>query len=254
MNLVRLQKIIADRGYCSRRKAEEYILEGKVFVDGIKVTALGGKYDEDTVVILVNGTKLAPIIKTNYTYLMLNKPLGYVSTAHDDRNRKTVLDLIPKTYGRLFPVGRLDINTSGLILLTDDGEFANLVTHPSSNLNKTYRAIVQGNITSYDVSKLENGIKLEDGITSPSKVKLLKVSQDETILEISIHEGKKRQIRRMFESLNHPVKALKRISISIIELGDLEPGHFKQIDKKVIEEIKIQCFKGREIKYFKPTD
>ena len=241
MNLVRLQKIIADRGYCSRRKAEEYIQEGKVFVDNKLVNTLGEKFDEDTCIIKVNGVILNPIKKDKYTYLLLNKPVGVITTMSDDRNRKTVADLIPPRYGRLFPVGRLDINTSGIIFMTDDGDFANLVTHPSSSFTKTYLVLIDGQLTQDEKNKLENGVILEDGITAPAKVTLRKMDIDKTIFEIQIHEGRNRQVRRMVEAINHNTLALRRIKIGPVSIGDLQVGAFRELDNNIIDQIKQTC-------------
>lgn len=241
MNLVRLQKIIADRGYCSRRKAEEYIQENKVYVDDKLVNTLGEKFDEDTCVIKINGVLLKPSKKDKYTYLLLNKPVGVITTMSDDRNRKTVADLIPPRYGRLFPVGRLDINTSGIIFMTDDGDFANLVTHPSSSFTKTYLVLIDGQLTLQEKAKLENGVLLEDGMTAPAKVSLKKMDVDKTIFEIQIHEGRNRQVRRMVEAINHNTLALRRIKIGPVSIGDLQVGAFKELDTSIIDQIKQTC-------------
>ncbi len=241
MNLVRLQKIIADRGYCSRRKAEECILNKQVYVDGNLIDSLGQKFDEDSVYIKINDVILPPKITSKYVYLALNKPIGVISTSSDDRNRKTVVSLIPKEYGRLFTIGRLDINTSGLIILTNDGEFANLVSHPSSSLGKTYLVTIDGFLLSNQKKSLENGIYLEDGLTSPAQVKLVEINKEKTIFELTIHEGRNRQVRRMVEAINHVTLALKRIKIGPIELGKLKSGEYREIDISLIEKIKSLC-------------
>jgi len=249
--LVRLQKIIADRGFCSRRKAEELILDNKVYVDNQLVNTLGNKYEEDQVVIKIGDKVLKPLTAKKFYYLLLNKPIGYITTLSDDRERKTVKDLIPSKYGRLFPVGRLDINTSGALIMTNDGDFANLVTHPSSSLGKVYQVTVKGILTSLDVKKLENGIMLEDGLTCPSKVNVLFTSTDVSIFNIEIHEGRNRQVRRMCEAIYKDVKYLKRIKIGPINLGDLPKGEFREIDLKTIDTIKKQCLYNKNHNTYK---
>jgi len=241
MSLIRLQKIIADRHYCSRRKAEELILNNKVYVDNKLVNTLGLKFDDENVIIKIENTILKPSKSNKYAYLLLNKPVGVITTSSDDRNRKTVLDLIPPTYQRLFPVGRLDINTSGAIILTNDGEFANLVMHPSSSLGKTYLVMIDGILTEQEKNKLENGILLEDGLTSKAKVNIKSIEKDKSIFEIEIHEGRNRQIRRMVEAINHKTLALKRIKIGIIKLGDLPKGAYIEIPNQTIDQIKKLC-------------
>lgn len=251
MENVRLQKIIADRGYCSRRKAEELILNNKVYVDGKLVNELGQKFDETKVIININGEELKPLITKKFVYLLLNKPIGVITTSSDDRNRKTVLDLIPPRYGRVFPVGRLDINTSGALILTNDGEFANLVMHPSSSLGKTYLVCIDGILKEEEKKKLENGILLEDGMTAPSKVKIRSISLEKSIFSIEIHEGRNRQIRRMVEAISHKTIALRRIKIGNIELGDLAKGAFIEIEEDKINQIKKLCLENKKNNTYK---
>lgn len=241
MALVRLQKIIADRGYCSRRKAEELILENKVYVDNKLVNTLGEKFEEDECVIKIENTILNPIKSKQFSYLLLNKPVGVITTMSDDRNRKTVADLIPPKFGRVFPVGRLDINTSGLIIMTNDGEFANLVTHPSSSFTKTYLVLIDGTLSTQEKEKLEKGVLLEDGMTAPSKVTIKKVDLEKTIFEIEIHEGRNRQVRRMVEAINHQTLALRRVKIGPINIGELKVGAFRELDEDIINQIKTTC-------------
>lgn len=246
----RLQKIIADRGFCSRRKAEEYIQAGKVKVDGALVTELGNKFEEDTCIVEVDGTVLRPLKKT-FHYLKVNKPLGFICSMNDPQGRKTVDLLVPTKYGRLFPVGRLDINSSGLLLMTDDGDFANLVMHPSSSLGKTYIVTVDGILKSEEKEKLAKGILLEDGMTAPAEVKTISVWPDKSVFEITIHEGRNRQIRRMVEALGHKTYALKRVQVGPIKLGDLPRGAYEEIPLSTVEEMKRLCRENKKNNTYK---
>jgi len=244
---VRLQKIIADRGYCSRRKAEELIVSGAVKVNGVIVNKLGAKFSSAVKITIYDEEIDTP--KDIKYYLALNKPLGVISTMQDDRGRRTIAELIPPKYGRLFPIGRLDVNSSGLIILTNDGEFANLIMHPSSEIEKTYEVIIKGIISNKDLDALRKGIMLEDGLTAPAKISLVEsVGIDKTKIRITIHEGKNREIRRMMQALNHEVLSLNRISIDILELGDLERGKLRAIPEKIINKMKETALKKREKK------
>lgn len=243
--LVRLQKIIAERGYCSRRKAEELIASGKVKVNGKTIDTLGEKFEED-VHIVIDGKEVKANDNQELVYVVVNKPLGFISTAHDDRGRKEVTRLVPSSLGRLYPVGRLDINTSGLIILTNDGDFANLVTHPSSNFEKTYRVRTDGKLSSEEIFKLTHGVMLEDGLTAPAKLKEVMIDDTSTVFDLTIHEGRNRQVRRMVEAVNHKTISLKRIQIGPIKLDNLKEGSYRYIDKAVISSIKRQCLINRK--------
>ncbi|MFA6796024.1 MAG: pseudouridine synthase [Bacilli bacterium] len=249
--LIRLQKLIADRGYCSRRKAEQYILDGKVKVDGIVVRELGNKFEDSKVTVEIDGTVLKPISNPKKYYFLVNKPCGFITSLSDDRGRKTVDKLIPPKYGRLFPVGRLDINTSGALIMTNDGDFANLVMHPSSSFNKTYTVEVSGRFTSLDKNRLERGIMLEDGLTSPAKVEILSVSTTYSKINITIHEGRNREVRRMMEALNHRVISLMRIKIGNMSVAKLKTGQYAQIPENIIESIRKKCLYNKEHNTYK---
>lgn len=232
----RLQKILANAGIASRRKCEELILNGKVEVNGEIVTELGTKVsDKDTV--KYNGKIVKP--EEEKVYILLNKPIGYVTTAKDQFNRETVLDLV-KINKRIVPVGRLDMYTSGALILTNDGEFVNMLTHPKNEVNKTYNVTVKGNITKEDVENLQNGIEIDDGyITKPAKVKILKIDEEKNIsrIQITIHEGKNRQVRKMCEAINKKVLALHRSKIGNIEVNNLKVGNWRYLTNKEIENI-----------------
>lgn len=232
----RLQKFLANAGIASRRKCEELILNGKVEVNGEIVTELGTKVsDKDTV--KYNGKIVKP--EEEKVYILLNKPIGYVTTAKDQFNRETVLDLI-KINKRIVPVGRLDMYTSGALILTNDGEFVNRLTHPKNEVNKTYNVTVKGNITKEDVENLQKGIEIDDGyITKPAKVKILKIDEEKNIsrIQITIHEGKNRQVRKMCEAINKKVLALHRSKIGNIEVNNLKVGNWRYLTNKEIENL-----------------
>lgn len=236
--LVRLQKIIADRGFCSRRKAEDYITAGKVKVNHKVVDKLGSSFDPNCY-IEVDGYPLARVGQK--VYLAVNKPLGFICTASDPRDRKLVTQLVPPQYGRVFPIGRLDINSEGLILLTNDGDFANLVMHPSSSPDKVYEVKINKRLTKPEIEQLRNGIPLEDGMTSPAQVREAGISIYNCTYEITIHEGRNREIRRMMEYLGKRVYSLKRISIGNIGLKDMPRGSYREVPLKVVEQMRADC-------------
>lgn len=232
----RLQKFLANAGIASRRKCEELILDGKVEVNGAIVTELGTKVSEKDIV-KYNGK----IVKTEEEkiYILLNKPIGYVTTAKDQFNRDTVLDLI-KINKRIVPVGRLDMYTSGALILTNDGEFVNMLTHPKNEIDKTYNVTVKGNVTNEDIEQLQKGVKIDDEyITKPAKVKILKIDKEKNIsrIQITIHEGKNRQVRKMCEAINKKVLALHRCKIGNIEVKDLKVGNWRYLTKKEVENL-----------------
>lgn len=232
----RLQKFLANAGIASRRKCEELILDGKIEVNGAIVTELGTKVSEKDIV-KYNGK----IVKTEEEkiYILLNKPIGYVTTAKDQFNRDTVLDLI-KINKRIVPVGRLDMYTSGALILTNDGEFVNMLTHPKNEIDKTYNVTVKGNVTNDDIEQLQKGVKIDDEyITKPAKVKILKIDKEKNIsrIQITIHEGKNRQVRKMCEAINKKVLALHRCKIGNIEVKDIKLGNWRYLSKKEVENL-----------------
>ncbi|WMJ76220.1 MULTISPECIES: pseudouridine synthase [unclassified Sedimentibacter] len=235
MKSERLQKYIARSGVTSRRKAEELILSGKVKVNEKTVTELGTKVDPESDIVLVNNQKIFEV--KNHVYIKLYKPEGYVTTVKDQFNRKTVMDLI-NAKERVYPVGRLDYNTSGLLLLTNDGDLANKLMHPKYNIYKTYIAEAKGRITEDSMNILRTGVVIENYKTAPARVKLIKYKQYSSIVQISIHEGKNRQVRKMFEAVGHNVTELKRTSLGKINLGDLNPGCWKYLNNEEIQFLK----------------
>lgn len=220
--MVRLQKVIAEAGLCSRRKAEEWILQGRVRVNGEVVDRLGVRVDPERDRIEVDGRPLAPLEPK--AYVALHKPKGVITSVRDPRGRRTVVDLLPAGGPRLYPVGRLDYDTSGLLLLTNDGELAFRLTHPSFGVEKVYVAEVKGRITGEALRRLERGVKLEDGLTAPAKVRVLGRSAGASRIELAICEGRNRQVRRMAEAVGYPVIELVRIRFGPISLAGLAPG------------------------------
>lgn len=232
----RLQKIISAAGVASRRAAEQLILDGRVRVNGKVVTELGSKADAGKDHIKVDGKLINP--RQPQTYIMLNKPAGYVTTMSDPEGRPTVLELLKGLKTRVYPVGRLDYNTEGLLLLTNDGDFAHLITHPKHEFPKTYRAKVKGVLEDRRIAELEEGIYLDDGKTAPAKVKKLSKEEVNSWLEITIHEGRKRQVRRMFDRVGHSVIKLKRVRVGNLALGDLDEGAFRHLDAAEVAALK----------------
>jgi 23S rRNA pseudouridine2605 synthase len=237
MEEVRLQKYMAECGVASRRKCEELISEGKVKVNGIVVTELGTKINPDKDEVIYNEKEIKKV-EDRKTYILLNKPIGYVTTVKDQFSRDTVLDLV-KINKRIVPVGRLDMYTSGAIILTDDGEFVYKVTHPKHEIEKTYTVTLKGEITKSEIEMLENGVKIDDYITKKAKVKILKIDKDKNIsrIEIIIHEGKNRQVRKMCEAINKKVLALHRTKIGNIGVKDLKIGTWRYLTKKEIDSL-----------------
>lgn len=233
MEELRLQKYLANCGIASRRKCEEHIIEGKVQVNGKVVTELGTKVNPEKDSIKFEGKEVKENKKL--VYILLNKPIGYVTTVDDQFNRDTVLDLV-KVKERIVPVGRLDMYTSGALILTNDGDFVYKVTHPKHEINKTYTVTLKGIIQNREVEQLRNGIQIEDYITKPAKVKILKtdIEKDISRLEITIHEGKNRQVRKMCETVGRKVLALHRSKIGNIGVKDLELGKWRYLTTKEV--------------------
>lgn len=230
----RLQKVIANYGYTSRRKAEELILKGKVKVNGSVIRELGVKVSgNDT--IEVEGTVLE---NTEKVYFLLNKPRGIITSVSDDKNRKTVVDLI-NTNKRIYPVGRLDYDTTGALILTNDGELANLLMHPKNNIDKVYVAKVKGLIGKKELLKLANGVYIDGKKTSKGKSRILKYDKktDTSIVELTIHEGKNHQVKKMFEAIGYNVLKLKRESISFLNIKNLKSGDYIEIKPKDVKRL-----------------
>ena len=232
----RLQKYLANNGIAARRKCEEYILEGRVKVNGNIVTELGTKIDPDKDTIEFDNKKVEKV--EEHVYILLNKPIGYVTTTKDQFNRPTVLDLV-KVKEKILPVGRLDMYTSGALLLTNDSEFINKITHPSNEINKTYTATVKGIVTNEDIEKLKNGVKIDDYISGKAQAKILKTDEEKQIsrVQITIHEGKNREVRKMCEAIGKKVLALHRRKIENLDVKKLEIGSWRYLSKKEVQEL-----------------
>ena len=228
----RLQKVIAQAGIASRRKAEELIKDGKVKVNGEVIKKLGTKVSESDKVEVNN----KPIEKETKEYYLLNKPRGVITTTNDEHGRKTVTDLI-ETSARIYPVGRLDYDTTGAILLTNDGEFANILMHPSNKIDKVYLAKLEGIIKGEQINALKNGVMLDDVLVKASRVKLKKVNQENStsMVEITIHEGKNHQVKRMFESVGFHVEKLTRERIGIFDINNLKSGQYRKLTPKEVQ-------------------
>ena len=225
--LIRLQKLLAQSGVASRRKCEELMLAGLVEVDGEVVTRLGTKVDPTTAVIRVEGKRLPPV--STHVYLVLNKPRGVVSTMSDPEGRRTLSEFVGDRPERLFHVGRLDTDTEGLILLTNDGDFAQRVAHPSYELDKTYVAEVDGVVAKATLKRLLAGVTLEDGPVAVSAAKIVSTSADRSIVEVVIHEGRNRIVRRLLDEVGHPVRRLTRTAIGPVLLRGLKPGALREL-------------------------
>ena len=228
----RLQKVIASSGVCSRRKAEELIVNGKVKVNGKVVTELGTKVDNKDEIEVNNEL----IVKEEKEYYLLNKPRGVITSTSDDKGRTTVVDLIDTT-SRIYPVGRLDYDTTGALILTNDGEFANILTHPKNNIDKVYLAKLNGIIKGEQINKLKDGVMLDDVLVKPSRVKLKKVdpTKNTSMVEITIHEGKNHEVKRLFESVGFLVDKLTRERIGIFNLEGLKSGEYRKLTLKEIQ-------------------
>lgn len=232
----RLQKIISQAGIASRRAAEKMILEGRVRVDSKVVRELGTKVNPAAHTISVDGRQIKG--EEQHVYLLLNKPKGYLSTAKDDRGRRTVLDLLPEVKERVYPVGRLDNNTEGLLLITNDGTLMNGLLHPRFEVEKTYHAGVTGQLTEEKLQMLRDGLLLEDGMTAPAKVSLLpERERGLTHAAITIHEGRNRQVRRMFAAVGCDVKALKRVRFADLTLKGVARGHHRTLTQEEVSRL-----------------
>lgn len=242
----RLQKVLAQAGIASRRKCEEYILAGRVQVNDETVTTLGVKVDPAVDAIKVDGR---PINREQMQYLLFNKPKGVITSATDPEGRKVVGDFITHIKERVYPVGRLDYDSEGLLLLTNDGQLANLLTHPSHHVPKTYHATVEGVPHGDLLDKLRQGIKLEDGMTAPADVEYVDINPDknETIVSITIYEGRNRQVRRMFEAIRYPVIKLKRIQFGTLQLSGLARGKYRALTKAEVEELRESAIRSHNV-------
>jgi pseudouridine synthase len=230
---MRLQKYMASCGVASRRKSEELIKNGQVKVNNKIITELGTKIDPHEDIVKVDDKKIS--IELKKVYIMLNKPLGFITTSKDDKDRRIVTDLIEGVNERIYPVGRLDADTTGLILLTNDGDIAYKLMHPSKKIEKRYIVVVKGTPNKAELEKLRNGLFIDGRKTAKAGIKILKNFDTDSILDIKIHEGRNRQVKKMCEAINHPVKKMKRISIGEIQLGGLDVGNWRYLNDEEIK-------------------
>ena len=241
----RIQKVLADQGICSRREAERLIAAGKVKVNGHPVT-LGDKMDPDYDKVMIDGQTQRIVRKRQYTYIMLHKPRGYLTTRSDDRGRKTVMDLVSDVPAMLRPVGRLDKDSEGLLLMTNDGDFAQAVTHPSGGISKLYRVTVQPRADEAQIIKMSSGVVLDDGTkTLPCAINVVTDEPGRTVMEMTLKEGKNREIRRMCETVGLEVVRLKRNAEGVVKLGMLKPGTYRELTKAEINGLRAAAAKGR---------
>ena len=241
----RIQKVLADQGICSRREAERLIAAGKVKVNGHPVT-LGDKMDPDYDKVMIDGQTQRIVRKRQYTYIMLHKPRGYLTTRSDDRGRKTVMDLVSDVPAMLRPVGRLDKDSEGLLLMTNDGAFAQAVTHPSGGISKLYRVTVQPRADESQILKMSSGVVLDDGTkTMPCAINVVTDEPGRTVMEMTLKEGKNREIRRMCEAVGLEVVRLKRNAEGVVKLGMLKPGTYRELTKAEVSGLRAAAAKGR---------
>lgn len=234
--LIRLQKFLAEADVASRRKSEEIILAGRVAVNGRVVTELGVKVDDERDSVSVDGKEVKK--GEGLVYIMLNKPEGCVTTAHDQFNRPTVMDCIGDVGERIYPIGRLDYDTSGLLLLTNDGELTYRLTHPKHNIPKTYIAAVDSEPTAEEIKTFENGIVIDGRKTAEARLSVVKRDKRFVYLKITIHEGRNRQVRKMCEAIGHPVRRLKRASTGKLTLGSLKKGEYRHLTQDEVDYLK----------------
>ena len=233
-NKIRLQKHLSQCGIASRRKAEELIENGRVRING-RIASLGDKVDPKRDKVSVNGKNVVAV--TEKVYIMLHKPRGFVTTMKDELDRKCVSDLVKNVGTKVYPVGRLDRNSEGLLIMTNDGELANALTHPSAQVNKTYRVTVKGAVTDEQIDKMASGIKLDDKVTQPCDVFVMERKEDRTVLCFVIHEGINRQIRRMCEAVKLEVIRLKRTEIAGVKLGMLKQGDWRELNDRELQRL-----------------
>lgn len=243
MEKIRIQKMIADSGYCSRRKAEELISKGKVKLNGRSVK-LGDKCGFNDI-ITIDGERINMPRKKKFVYIMMNKPRGYVTTVSDELDRRCVMDLLEDVEERVYPVGRLDRNSEGLLLFTNDGEFANNIMHPSRHISKTYRVTVRPDINDEQLVRLSEGVEIDGKKTLPATVIVKEKQQGRVVLLITIREGRNRQIRKMCEAVGLEVARLRRISVGPLRLGMLKPGTWRELTADELRAIRTAIGKEK---------
>ena len=245
--LVRLQKMLADCGVASRRKSEQLIADGQVKVNG-KTAQIGDKVDPYKDKVFVAGKRITAAAKKKYRYIMLHKPRGYITTMDDEMGRKCVAELVADIDDRIYPVGRLDRESEGMLLMTNDGAFANTVTHPKKHIYKIYRVTVRPGITEEQIIKFETGMEIDGYKTAPAEVRVVKKEEGSAVLEIVLREGRNRQIRKMCEQLGIEVARLKRVAIGQVKLGMLQPGKWRDLTPEEVKKLTADPNPSRHIR------
>lgn len=245
--LVRLQKMLADCGVASRRKSEQLIADGQVKVNG-KTAQIGDKVDPYRDKVFVAGKRITAAAKKKYRYIMLHKPRGYITTMDDEMGRKCVAELVADIDDRIYPVGRLDRESEGMLLMTNDGAFANTVTHPKKHIYKIYRVTVRPGITEEQIIKFETGMEIDGYKTAPAEVRVVKKEEGRAVLEIVLREGRNRQIRKMCEQLGIEVARLKRVAIGQVKLGMLQPGKWRDLTPEEVKKLTADPNPSRHIR------
>lgn len=240
-NLVRLQKFMADNGVASRRKCEEMIELGFVKVNGVTAN-IGDKVDPKRDKVTVRGKKIA--VQDNLRYIVLHKPRGYITTMQDEQGRKCVAELIKDVGVRVYPVGRLDRESEGMLLMTNDGAFSNAMTHPTRHVPKTYRVTIRPKITDEQIAAFQDGIEIDGRMTAPASLRVIDKSEGRVVVEVIIYEGRNRQIRRMFEELGIEVARLKRTAVGSIKLGMLPQGKWRDLDEEEVRKLMLAAERG----------
>lgn len=242
MEGTRIQKIIAEAGICSRRKAEELILKNLVKVNG-HPAVIGQRLNPNKDLITIDGEPILYNRKKEFTYLIMNKPRGYLTSMSDDRGRRCVTQLLPESNKRLYPVGRLDLNSEGLLMFTNDGKFANQMMHPSHLVSKTYRVTARPDITDEQAARLSEGVYIDGRLTAPAEVRIISKEPNRVVMEVVIREGRNRQVRKMCEIVGLEVARLKRTAIGPIRLGMLKPGASRELSKEELNAIRTAISK-----------
>lgn len=231
---IRLQKYLAECGVASRRKSEELIAAGKVKVNGV-TAVIGDKVSPKHDKVTVSGKKVVSVKKN--VYIMLNKPRGFITTMNDEHDRKCVAELVKDINTRVYPVGRLDRESEGLLIMTNDGEFTNALTHPSKHVSKTYRVTIRPTITKEQATEFRNGIEIDGRMTAPADLRVLEAQENRTVVEVTIYEGRNRQIRKMFEALGIEVARLKRTKVGNLKLGMLKQGAYRHLTEDEVSSL-----------------
>lgn len=240
-NLVRLQKFMADNGIASRRKCEEMIEQGLVKVNGV-TAHIGDKVNPKKDKVSVKGRKLA--VQDNMKYIVLHKPRGYITTMQDEQGRKCIAELVQDVGVRIYPVGRLDRESEGMLLMTNDGAFSNAMTHPTRHVPKTYRVTIRPTISDEQIAAFQDGIEIDGRMTAPANIRVIDKSEGRVVVEVILYEGRNRQIRRMFEELGIEVARLKRTAVGSIKLGMLPQGKWRELDEEEVRKLMLAAEKG----------